>query len=378
MQEGEKRLSGFCSNFAFFVIMIYKYYVEVKVMDVQNTARYDQAVSALCCNLRMSLKKVPDSAKCAALEVRLRAGGPIALTCPGQTWFLGPNGELHNLPQQGLVVTRQDLDDSVVSMCSHSVHSHQHEMKQGFISLQGGHRAGICGTAVVGEGRITALRDITSVNLRIARQVQGAADLLVEKIFRDKPCGVLIAGPPSSGKTTLLRDLARQLASGKTGKFLRVAVVDERCELGAVYEGVVQNYLGPCCDLLSGYPKGQGILMAIRTLSPQVVVCDEIGSSDEVDSILDGLSCGVHVVASVHAGSVGEALRRRSIRKLLEQGAFERVALLDGEGEPGTIKTILEVGELLSESSGNRPHRSLLLNDGRVHGVRVIETSVHD
>lgn len=348
-------------------------------MDVQaNDTRFDQAAASLCPSLREVLGSVPLSAKRSALEIRLRVGTPIALTCPGQTWFLGRGSQLHNVPQQGYTVTKADLADSVVTMCAHSVHSHQHEMRNGFISLRGGHRAGICGSAVLGGGEVTALRDITSVNLRIAREIRGAANPLIERIFRQRLCGVLIAGPPSSGKTTILRDLSRQLAGGKTGRFVRVAVVDERGELGAVYEGVPQNNLGYSCDILSGYPKGEGILSAVRTLSPQVIVCDEIGDGSEVDSILDGLNCGVKIIATAHADSIGELLHRGQIRRLLEGGAFERIVLLGGGETPGQIEDILEVGDLLAEADRDGAHRTMLFDDGRFHGVRIVQKSLRD
>lgn len=348
-------------------------------MDVQNgTTRFDQAASTLCRTLQEVLRAVPASAKQSALEIRLRAGAPIALTCPGQTWFLGRGSELHNIPHQPYLVTKADIADSVVTMCGHSVHTHQHEIRNGFISLAGGHRAGVCGTAVLQNGAISALRDITSVNLRIAREVRGAADPLIERVFRQRLCGILIAGPPSSGKTTILRDLARQLASGKSGRYIRVAVVDERCELGAVVDGLPQNYLGPACDILSGYPKGEGILMAVRTLSPQVVVCDEIGARDEVDGILDGLNCGVRVVATAHADTIGELFRREQIRRLIEQGAFEQIVLLGSGEAPGRVIDILEVGDLVGESGGDAPHRAMLYDDGHFHGVRLIQKSVRD
>lgn len=348
-------------------------------MDVQNnTNRFDQAAASLSTNLKGILQMVPVSAKRSAFEIRLRAGSPIALICPGQCWFLGEGSELHNLPQKGYIITGADIADSVVSMCSHSVHSHQQEMCNGFISLRGGHRAGICGTAVLAGGKITAIREITSVNLRIAREVPGSAAPLIDKIFRHQLSGVLLVGPPSSGKTTLLRDLARQLSCGKAGRLYKVAVVDERCEIGAVYEGVAQNYLGPSCDILSGYPKGEGILTAIRTLSPQVIVCDEIGAREEVDNILDGLHCGVKVVASAHANSIEELCHRTQVRRLLEHGAFERIVMLGGADSPGEIKEILEVGELIGQAGGDVAHRSMLIDDGRFHGVRVIQTSFSD
>lgn len=344
-------------------------------MDVQNTrARFNQAASSLSPKLKALLFGIPESAKLTAFEVRLRVGKPVMMICAERAWFIDADSQLLNLPKTPYICTQNDIADSVVSMCAYSVHSHQQEFKDGYISLRGGHRAGICGTAVVGDKGITTVRDITSINLRIAREVHGAADALIQLVFDKGPCGTLIAGIPSSGKTTLLRDLTRKLATGVTGRFIKVAVVDERCELGAVYDGVPQNDLGLSCDVLSGYPKGEGILSAVRTLSPEVVVCDEIGGGSEVDSILDGLNAGVKIIATAHAGSVGELLRRPQLVRLLESGAFEKIVLLGSFQKPGEIRQILEVGELFAKTYGHSAYNSVLRNDGGVQGVGLIET----
>lgn len=348
-------------------------------MDLQTSGeRFDQAVASLSPFLREELAHVPKTAKQMAQEIRLRMGAPIAITCPGQTWFLGRNGELHNVPSQGYRVSKSDIADSIVSMCGHSVHSHQHEMQNGYITLHGGHRAGLVGTAVLHDGEVCAVREITSVNLRIAREICGAADALIRQVFAGGLRGLLLVGPPSSGKTTLLRDLARQLSSGAAGRYYRVAVVDERCEIGAVYQGVAQNHLGPCCDLLSGYPKGEGILTAVRSLSPQVIVCDEIGTSGEVAHILDGLNCGVKIVASAHASSVAELLRRTQICQLIEKGAFDQIAFLASGDTPGKILHIEEAGELIGQAGGDLSHHSVLFHDGHAHGVRFVGKSSID
>lgn len=343
-------------------------------MDAQNTAaRFNQAVSCLSPKLKALLTGVANSAKQSAYEVRLRVGKPVMLTCAERSWFLDDRSQLLNLPKSPYIVTQNDIADSIVSMCAYSVHSHQQEFKDGYISLRGGHRAGVCGTAVVSGGGISAVRDFTSVNLRIAREVTGAADALMERIFLDNICGVLIAGIPSSGKTTILRDLIRQLASGRTGRFVKVAVVDERCELGAVYDGAPQNDLGYCSDILSGYPKAGGIQVAIRTLSPQVIACDEIGGADEAEGIIEGLNAGVKIIATAHAGSLGELLRRPQLVRLIESGAFEKIVLLGGSNKPGEIRRIVEVSELFDKNNRIGTYHSLLLDGGDTGGVGVIE-----
>lgn len=342
-------------------------------MDVQSGVfRFEQAISGFPQRIRDVLRALPDSVKNNASEVRLRVDQPLTITCPGQNWFVDASSRLSNIPRGCLCVTPQDIADAVVAMCAYSVHSHENEMKNGFISLKGGHRAGICGTAVINDGKLTALRDITSINLRIARDIPGAADEVLNRAFQNPWNGVLIAGPPASGKTTILRDLARQLSNGKTGRYLRVAVIDERGELGAVFEGIPQNDLGPCCDILSGYPKGEGILMAVRTLSPQVIICDEIGSSEEVNSMLDGLRCGVRMVVSAHAGSLDELLGKRQITRLLLEGAFSRIVMLGGTDQPGRVEEMVRVEDLRYENGRFVAHRPILFHDGNLHGLEVV------
>ena len=322
-------------------------------MDAQRKAsRFDQAAAGLCPHIQKLLSQLPLSIKQSALEIRLRVGAPIALTCPGYTWFVDEQSRLSNLPAAGAKITAGDISDSVVRLCAYSVHSHQEEMKQGYISMAGGHRAGLCGSAVLKDGEITAVRDISSLNIRIAQQVRGAADALMREIFCRQLTGVLIAGAPCSGKTTVLRDLARQLGSGNAGRYVKVAVVDERGEIAAVQDGVPQNDMGYSCDILNGYSKREGILLAVRTLSPQVIICDEIGSEAEAEQLIECMHSGVHIVASAHAATLQELLRRPHIRRLIYEGAFEQVVLLEGGEMPGKIQSIERAGDLYAQSGG--------------------------
>ena len=197
------------------------------------------------------------------------------------------------------------------------------------------------------------MRDISSINIRIARQVYGCASGVLQAVGKNLRDGVLVAGAPSSGKTTILRDIARQLSSGLCGDVRKVAVVDERGELAGTYRGVPQNDLGPCCDVLDGYPKGEGILQAIRSLSPEFIICDEMGGLADVEAAAQGLNAGVGMISSVHAGSVRELLRRQQALSLLHTGAFGYVVLLEGSREPGRVAGVYKAGDLLAQGFGN-------------------------
>ncbi len=296
---------------------------------------FDSAVSRLCPKFQRILHGISPVEKRRISEIRLRAGRPVALTTPNGPLFLRLDGGLQPTPAGPLIIAEpEDLQESFRILCDYSVHSHQNEIRNGFLPLPGGHRAGLCGTAVYTGGELSGLRDISSINLRIAREINGAAAPLLQGLDFTACGGVLLAGPPSSGKTTILRDLAMQLATGTLHRPpLRVAVIDERGELAGTYQGINQNNIGICCDVLDGYTKAEGILQAIRGLSPQVIICDELGSVGDYESVRSGVNAGVRIIASVHAGNVREAAENRRVALLLKTGAFSHMAVLRGVGE---------------------------------------------
>ena len=205
-----------------------------KLMEtLKNKNSYDSAVESLDDRVQKVLLYLPSMMKDHISEVRLREGQPLAVQMGDRTCFVSCQSKLTDRPgSQSFIVTREDIASSIRTMSRYSVHTHQHEIREGYLSVAGGHRAGLGGSAVLEKDGVANLREITSINLRIARDIRGCADQLVERIFSRRVQGVLIAGVPGSGKTTLLRDLGRQLSSGVTGRYLRVAVVDERCEIG--------------------------------------------------------------------------------------------------------------------------------------------------
>lgn len=321
--------------------------------------RFNEAVAELDEELSKKLLTIPDDIKASTQEIRLRANRPVMLGCGSENFFLTKSGTITAIYREGmLVISKEELQRCISSLCEYSVHTFSSEIANGFITLRGGHRAGLCGTAVQSGGKITSVRDISSVNLRISRQIFGAADRLIEEMQQKEMRGLLLVGAPSCGKTTVLRDLARQLSSGRMGQYMRVAVVDERCEIAGVYRGIPNNELGPCCDCLDGYPKAEGIMHALRSLSPDIIICDELGTLEEISAISEGLNSGVTFIASLHAAGLDDLLKRRQAVDLIHTGAFSHIATMDGRHNPGKIMEIVEVKSLeIDRTSDDCTHR---------------------
>ena len=278
-------------------------------------------------------------------EIRLKNLCPIALITSEERVFLKYDGSITHDPNESdvCILEKNDMEDAVRRLCNYSIHAFQNEMKNGFITVSGGHRVGIGASAITNaKGEITSIKNVSSLNIRISREIKGVADEIIDNIFYDRIKSVLIAGEPSSGKTTILRDIANRL-SGKDFNFLRVCVVDERSEIAAICDGVSRSDIGIGCDVLDGYPKSDGMIIALRALSPDVIICDEIGSERDVAAIESIANSGVRLIASIHANSLTELLKRPQFSKLMHISAFESAVILKGKGFPGKIKEIVSL-----------------------------------
>lgn len=249
-------------------------------------------------------------------EIRIRADKPTVFVTATRTGFLPWK------PGQ------MELEALVEALSGHSLYARTEETSQGYLTLRGGHRLGLCGRTCNADGR-SVLSDIGSVCLRIAGEWPGAAAPVLGLLDINDP-SVLIIGPPGSGKTTILRDLARQLASGHHA--LQIAVVDERSELCACINGVPQLNVGEATDVLEGLPKAAAIPWLVRSMSPQVIVTDELGGAEDAAAMMDAVHSGVSVCASVHGTSLEDAARRPAVASLMAQQIFSIYAVLSAEG----------------------------------------------
>ena len=212
-------------------------------------------------------------------------------------------------------VTADELRETVSRAARYSVHSYAESMRQGFLPLEGGHRLGLCGTAVAENGSVTGVRRISSLNLRVARQIDALDDILAPYIGEGAPFSLLVLAPPGCGKTTLVREWVRLVSdAGHT-----TAVADERGEIAGLAEGVPQFRIGRCTDILEGCTKKQAALVAM----------DEITSPEDIEAVALCAHCGTAVLAAAHAAGTSDLRRRPLYRRLLSLGVFERVLTIE-------------------------------------------------
>lgn len=279
-----------------------------------------------------ALTRLPEELQAQIQELRLRSGQPVTLSLPAGDGYLGRSG-VTELKQPGVFVCGADeLEQIFLRLCEESVYAHEEELRQGFLSVAGGIRVGVAGTAVPGDTGVRGVGQITALCIRLPRRHPHSADGLLPLLTAGGGLhSALLVGEPSSGKTTLLRALAGQLAASR----FRVAVVDERGEIAGA-GGL------PGCDVLRGYPKPEGIRQAVRCLAPQVILFDELGDEREAAELLDCTRTGVAVIASLHGRAPEEVVRRPLVRRLAAAGVFERWIFLAGRQQPGVWRQCLE------------------------------------
>jgi len=280
-------------------------------------------------------------------EIRLRVDRPLIINAMGKDYFLNKEGVLHEDIHNNIIVNKSDIDITFQLITNYSAYAFEEEIRNGFITIKGGHRVGICGKAVIENNDIKTIKDVSGINIRVSREIIGCSDRIIKYILRGSNAvyNTLIVSPPQCGKTTLLRDIVRQISNGIpslnfTG--VNVSVVDERSEIGGTYNGILQKDLGIRTDVLDGCPKAKGMLMLIRAMGPRVIVTDEIGRDEDIYAIREAISAGVNFITTIHGSSLEEISRRLNIKSLIDSNAFERIIILSNKPKVGTVDRIID------------------------------------
>lgn len=271
-------------------------------------------------------------------EIRMRVGRPLFLTYGGGECFLRGRGSSPYL------VTGEDLKETLEYVSGYSLYAYEDEIRQGYISVQGGHRMGVTGKVILDGDRIRGMKYISCINLRIAHEMPGCADKIMPFIrTKGWTAHTLIISPPRCGKTTMLRDIIRQLSNGNREiPGITVGVVDERSELAGCYQGIPQNDLGERTDILDSCPKAEGMQMLIRSMSPAVVAVDELGREEDFRAVEAVIRCGCKLIATAHGNSLEDVLDMPFFARLKRMRVFERYIVLKKERQAGTVAGIFD------------------------------------
>ncbi len=309
----------------------------------------DEIINSLSINIREKIKRVSEYINIE--EIRLRNNKPLILNANNKDYFFNnKSNEIDLEMNNSYIVTKEDIEQTFQIICKYSIHSFMDDIKKGFITLQGGHRVGLVGKVIVEDGQVKNIKHISSLNIRVSREIKGCASKVLHHIIRadNRVNNTLIISPPQCGKTTLIRDIVRNLSNGNKDfgfKGIKVALIDERNEISGSYLGVPQMDIGIRTDIIETCPKDIGIMMLLRSMSPNIIVTDEIGNSEEIKALYTALNGGVNLITTVHGDSIDDIKNRKELSNLLDKELFKKVIILSAKNGPGTVEKIYDLEE---------------------------------
>ncbi|WP_251551328.1 stage III sporulation protein AA [Neobacillus muris] len=282
-------------------------------------------------NIAEQMKQIPPKQLEELEEIRIRIHRPIELSIKGTPCFLP------------YIIQPEDAIHLLNKISHFSIYTLEEELKRGYITVSGGHRIGLAGKVILEEGRVKAIRDVSSFNIRIAREKIGSAQGIIPFIYNGTWQNTMVIGAPQTGKTTLLRDIARIISTGgRNIPACKVGIVDERSEIAGCVNGVPQLTFGHRLDVLDACPKAEGMMMMIRSMSPEVLIVDEIGRWEDTEAILEAVHAGIKLIMTTHGTSLEEITGRPTLKEIISQKIFQRFVVLNRSDGPGTITHILD------------------------------------
>ena len=265
-------------------------------------------------------------------EIRVRIGRPLEVFINGHSVFFP------------FLISKEDGNQLLNKISQYSVYTMEEELKRGYITVKGGHRIGLAGRVVLENSQVKAIRDVASFNIRIAKEQIGIANPFIPYLYdRGSWMHTMIIGPPQTGKTTLLRDIARFISTEDEQSIMKAAkvgIVDERSEIAGCMDGIPQMTFGPRVDVLDACPKAEGMMMMIRSMSPDVLIVDEIGRKEDEEAILEAVNAGIKLIMTTHGSSLEEVRKRPTLETIIKMGIFERFVELNRKNGPGTVSAI--------------------------------------
>ena len=320
---------------------------------IRNSSIDQHICPAIAPRIAAVLLQLPSAVRETLTEIRLRVNLPLMVSTGVSDNMITEAGTFAVTSRQAFTITQTDLLKTLQMISKNSLYALENEIRAGFVTIAGGHRVGLAGQALVENGQVKSLKNISSINIRIARQIIGCADQLIPWLINPKGhiYNTLIVSPPRCGKTTVIRDIARQLSSGikeLNVKGMQVGIVDERPEIAACQFGVPSMDLGDRIDILDSCPKATGMLMLIRSMAPQVIITDELGREEDALAVEEAIHAGVSVIATAHGHSIVDIKKRPCIKKLIEEECFERYVTLSSIPSMGSMMTVSATnGQLL-------------------------------
>lgn len=270
-------------------------------------------------------------------EIRIRVGKGIIFKNFDEELFLDIYNNL-TLNQNNIYIpTKEDILNSIEIMSEYSIYAIENELKNGFISLEGGFRVGIVGKVILENEKIKTIKNISSINIRIAREKRGCSKEVLGYILNPLKSTIIIS-PPNCGKTTLLRDIIRNISDFK----YNVSLIDERSEIASIHNGQASLDVGIRTDILDKCPKAEGIYILLRSMSPDVIALDELGGDKDVEAVEKISNCGIKIICTMHAKDIEDIKQKKSMQKLLDNKIFERYIVLNRQDKICNISKIYD------------------------------------